>query len=489
MSSAINSKLSSEIGLKQANSLLRNQRWNEALEKYIELLSSLHPLDEQISWNIRYLLRKAPVGTGSASLVDASMKMLESTAYMRGKETDSAFKNAISSNEVGKLLDTYISRKIAEKKIKRQPDERGVLSLATEIARDIGYTAAQIYAERFLPDKLKYTLHSLNANAAIDSGNEVAWLVEINEYLKNFGLASLKLVNGANILDRLSTDVVLKTAHGPLVTVIMPAWNAGETLGAAARSILNQTWRTIELIIVDDASTDNTWNVAKVLASEDDRVKILKNKINVGPYVSKNIALKSSIGAYVTGHDADDWAHPQRIENHMKEVLQSGGNLKASVTYMLRIDPKGYLTKFGLAESAYYFDGVARLASISCMFEKNSLLTKLGFWDSVRFGADSEMINRATKCFGDGFSHLKQIGMICLDLDTSLTNDPVEGISSNNGRLSASRQNYKNSWKNLHDKELAQESLYIAFPQVERIYSAPSEMVVPYSDQVANMGH
>jgi glycosyltransferase involved in cell wall biosynthesis len=75
------------------------------------------------------------------------------------------------------------------------------------------------------------------------------------------------------------------------VSVIMPAFNSETTLAIAAGSILNQSWRNLELINVDDASTDRTWPILNKLASQAQRVCILRNSVNVGPYVSKDRAL------------------------------------------------------------------------------------------------------------------------------------------------------------------------------------------------------
>ena len=84
--------------------------------------------------------------------------------------------------------------------------------------------------------------------------------------------------------------------------VMMPAWNSEDTLEAAAMSILDQTWQNLELLIVDDASHDDTWAVMEILARRDERVRITRNKVNVGPYVSKNVALGHARGDWITGH-------------------------------------------------------------------------------------------------------------------------------------------------------------------------------------------
>lgn len=121
------------------------------------------------------------------------------------------------------------------------------------------------------------------------------------------------------------------------------------------------------------------------------------------------------------------------------------------------------------------------------MFKISELRESLGFWDSVRFGADSEMIGRAMAFYGGQFAQLKQIGMICLDLETSLTNDPIHGIRANNGRLAESRKSYRKGWEVWHKQNLPHSNPYLTFPQKSRRYEAMAAMIVPYEHQLLNM--
>lgn len=269
-----------------------------------------------------------------------------------------------------------------------------------------------------------------------------------------------------------------KVTGGSLVTVIMPAWNAEKTLRKAANSILMQTWQNIELIIVDDASDDSTWMVMKEIAESDTRVKIFRNKVNVGPYVSKNIGLMNAKGDWITGHDADDWAHPQRLENHLAFVLRDN-ECDASLTYMVRMESSGIFTKFANIGSTS-IDGIARISSISAMFKSAFIKSQLGFWDSVRFGADSEMIARATKILGSRFKTYPTIGMVCLDLEGSLTNDNVNGIRTETG-LSPLRVSYRNSWNKVHSSDA---DLFIDFPQIVNPFHDNEMHVVSYETQI-----
>lgn len=374
-------------------------------------------------------------------------------------------------NKINPLLH-HIKRKGLNAEI--IPTMQYVLWAAYRSVSSIGHEKAIELAKRYLPTELSYTTAILCANWAHLRGDRASWLKSVNAYLSNFDLSPIMLREGNSLLEQLSTKVLTPVNCGPLISVIMPAWNAEKTIRAAARSILNQTWKNIELLIVDDASEDGTWIALKEIAAADSRVKIFRNKANVGPYVSKNIALKESRGEWVTGHDADDWAHPQRLEKHVAVALSE--DLKASLTYMIRMQPDGMFGHVGKV-TAFSFDGVARKASIACLFRGDFLRDRLGYWDSVRFGADSEMIERANGLLAGNLKNIRQIGMICLDLETSLTNHPKHGVHKTEG-ISPIRAQYRESWSNWQKNVMTAENAFLSFPQENRRYSASPEMVV-----------
>ena len=359
------------------------------------------------------------------------------------------------------------------------PSPKTVLWAAARLAAR-GRTAQAIaLAEAHLPAERRHTVEILRANAARDRGDEAAWLLHLNGYLAHFGMAPVRLRAegsdpGPDLLARLTTDPLPFVETGPLVTVIMPAWNAAATVAVAMRSVLAQTWRPLELIVVDDASTDGTPAAIEAAAALDPRVKTLRNAANVGPYVSKNRALAHAAGAWVTGHDADDWAHPERIARHMAAALRDGA--PASLAYMLRLRPNGRVGHFS-PTGPFSPDGVTRIASISGLFAAPFLRGTLGHWDTMRFGADSELIGRARAVLGAAFRDYRQLGMICLDAETSLTNDPVHGVRTEGG-LSPVRQAYKTAWRAWH-RTLTPETAHLAFPQPERRFAAPEAAAVP----------
>ena len=98
------------------------------------------------------------------------------------------------------------------------------------------------------------------------------------------------------------------------ISVIMPCFNASRYLRDAAASALNQTYRNVELIVVDDGSTDDSAGIAEEIARRNpDRVTVL-HTARVGPYPARNEALRAARGDYIAFLDADDWWEPTALE-------------------------------------------------------------------------------------------------------------------------------------------------------------------------------
>ena len=108
----------------------------------------------------------------------------------------------------------------------------------------------------------------------------------------------------------------------PIVSVIMPAFNAENTIIKSIKSILNQTYSNIELIIVNDFSNDNTLEL--ITQIKDNRIKIINNDYNLGISGSLNIGIHASSGDYIARIDSDDIAYLNRIEIQVKFLSNSG---------------------------------------------------------------------------------------------------------------------------------------------------------------------
>jgi glycosyltransferase involved in cell wall biosynthesis len=103
----------------------------------------------------------------------------------------------------------------------------------------------------------------------------------------------------------LQREIKLSNAK-PKITALTASYNSEKTIKAAIRSIQNQKMTEIEILIVDDASTDNSLAIIEDLQKEDKRIRIIKNKENSGPLFSKSIGALSAKGKYIMQLDSDD---------------------------------------------------------------------------------------------------------------------------------------------------------------------------------------
>lgn len=134
--------------------------------------------------------------------------------------------------------------------------------------------------------------------------------------------------------------------NNPLVSVIMPVYNAGEFLREAIDSILAQTFKDFEFIIVDDASTDYSWEIIKWFKNQHPKkirvIRLTKNRNNGGDACA-NEGYKLARGKFIARMDADDIAHPKRLEKQVK-YLQGHQNVILLGTQAYVINRDGNIT-------------------------------------------------------------------------------------------------------------------------------------------------
>lgn len=240
--------------------------------------------------------------------------------------------------------------------------------------------AHALYGERY--DYLSVDLNNPFMNAA---GKAVPqWLYEFNRPFRNKGLAEIILSESSDRspFDRLhALPNFGPMPDGPLISVIMTSYAPDErAFELAARSILNQSWRNLELVVVDDATPGGAPRVLEDLVRDDARVKIIELEENRGTYHARNVGLKAATGSYVTGQDSDDWSHPDRLYRQVK-TLQNNDDLVGVVTKAMRSDDNLFRILRGIEPE--------RLCEVSLMFPAETGRSVGGYLES-RKGADSE---------------------------------------------------------------------------------------------------
>ena len=134
----------------------------------------------------------------------------------------------------------------------------------------------------------------------------------------------------------------------PLISVVMPTFNAQKYISISIESILNQTFSNFEFIIIDDASTDNTLKIIEKYSKKDKRIKIIKNKNNLNIGGSLNKGIKHSRSNFIARMDADDIALSNRLKLQY-ELMQKDTNLAVVGGYISVINENGenlYIRKY-----------------------------------------------------------------------------------------------------------------------------------------------
>ncbi|MCX8039796.1 MAG: glycosyltransferase family 2 protein [Planctomycetota bacterium] len=232
----------------------------------------------------------------------------------------------------------------------------------------------------------------LQANAALQAQHATAWRDWWVRYWSHFQLAPPAMGWPPKLIQIQSLQLpAVENDRLPLVSVIMTVYNLADRISYAITSLLQQTYRHLEIIVVDDASEDGTAQELEALARSDARIRVLRNARNVGPYVSRNCALAHCRGEFITFHDADDWAHPTRIETHVRTVMRSPHTV-ASVSEWIRIDDTGRVVS--------RFTWPLTRLNPSSLLVRRTACAIAGAFDAVRTGADMEYLERLRLVFG-----------------------------------------------------------------------------------------
>ena len=109
------------------------------------------------------------------------------------------------------------------------------------------------------------------------------------------------------------------------VSVIVPIYNVEAYLSACLESIIGQTLKDIEIILVNDGSTDNSLSIAEEFARQDERVRLV-SQINSGQAKARNVGLNLAQGDYVVFVDSDDWIEPNMLEVLYQNVMETGSD-------------------------------------------------------------------------------------------------------------------------------------------------------------------
>ncbi|WP_088240717.1 glycosyltransferase family 2 protein, partial [Calothrix rhizosoleniae] len=187
-----------------------------------------------------------------------------------------------------------------------------------------------------------------------------------------------------------------------MISVVMPAYNASEFIDAAIESILNQTYRDFEFIIINDASTDNTLDIINAYAAKDTRIKVLNQPKNAGYTQAIKWGIKEAKYQWIARMDADDISLPERLQKQI-EAANKNPNVVVWGTYIRHINSQGDIVSNGVSVGAKteadFHENIdnGHLVSLphpTWLVKKEVLIKSGGYDSSFEPAEDFELLSR-----------------------------------------------------------------------------------------------
>jgi hypothetical protein len=298
-------------------------------------------------------------------------------------------------------------------------------------------------------------------------------LAAVNKVLEGQGLGVVDLIDEKVPFSCGNLTVagrVGMAATGPRVSILMPAYNSADTIGYALESLRQQTYRNIEVIVVDDASIDQTVQAVSRFSVVDPRFRLIILDRNSGTFIARNTALAAATGQYATNQDADDWAHPQKIATAVAELQRDKSLIATWVEHVRCSSEKGFRP----------LNGYLRPDASSLMFRRQPVIESIGWYDSVRAAGDGEFHLRMERNFGR--RSIRQLGKLLSFVnwsEASLSGAGTFQIDSDLGLFSPVRSSYRRSFGQWHETA---ERLYMPFPLQKRPFPVPESLLPTHPD-------
>jgi len=339
-----------------------------------------------------------------------------------------------------------------------RPDEARLYLQLLQLTGATDELEAELTAVQELREDDRLTL-AIDLAAARHGLGGPEWESTLDDLLGRWDVRPVRLTGtGATPFDTLAAPGPAGTEGGALVTVVMSAFQPGPEIFSAVRSVLDQTWGDIELLVLDDASGPAYADILAEVADLDDRVRVVVQPENRGTYAARNRALQEARGQFVTFQDSDDWSHPERIERQVRPMLESG-TVHSTMSRSVRCTEDLGFQHLGMATS--------RKNASSLMFRR-AVVDRLGGFDPVRKSADTEFIERlAAAVPGEQILLRDQLAFV------RLTAGSLSRGDFRAGWVHPSRREYTESFKNWHARIRAGADPFLPADPARRAFPAP----------------
>lgn len=293
-----------------------------------------------------------------------------------------------------------------------------------------------------------------------------AWYAVLDEPFVARGIDPVRINDVATPFAGLTTvsrGAAAGTIEGPLVTIVVPVYAPGPDLLTSVGSLVAQTWRNLQIILVDDASPDEHREIFDQALALDDRIEHVRMPTNGGAYRARNAGIARATGELIGIQDADDWSHPERIARQMA-VLDAEPGLVATLSKAVHLHSDLRITKVGTAPFGKYLP--------SLLFRRTQVLDRLGQFDEVRKAADGEFVERITAVFGPTAVRTLEEPLALYQL----TDDSLSREDFRIGWHRHTRVSYHSAYRQWHRRIVVGEAEARLEPGAPRPFPAPPEL-------------
>lgn len=295
------------------------------------------------------------------------------------------------------------------------------------------------------------------------------WLRAVNDMFAIDGLEPIGIAPGdEDPFDRILGGASSVVADGPLVTVVVPTYNPGHRIATAIESLLAQSYRALQILVMDDASPPEVATHLDLWAERDPRIQVVHLAENNGPYLARNIAVsRHAAGDYVLIHDDDDWSHPRKIELQVAQ-LQAEPDFVANMANSVRASDD---LRFGRING----NPVWTQQGLSTLMVRRGVFDQIGYWDVLNRSADAEFNDRIRSWSG---TRIPVAGRV----PTAFYRVRWDSLSAgefNRGYMDSRRRWYFHSYLHWHKSALADGGVpYLPVDnRGARLFSAPADLL------------
>jgi glycosyltransferase involved in cell wall biosynthesis len=182
----------------------------------------------------------------------------------------------------------------------------------------------------------------------------------------------------------------------PLVTVIMPFYDEEKYIEKSVSCIIDQTYKNLEILLIDDASSDNS--LEKVKKINDNRIKIISLEKNIGRAAARNIGIEEAKGKFITLMDSDDECDQHRVERQLETIIRNGENTVCGTWIKIIINGKETLKKLPIDHNEIikgfnrHFNRVTFVAGT--MMASNSIFKEFKYRTKFKYFEDWDLLLR-----------------------------------------------------------------------------------------------